>query len=178
MVQRLEQLLVAGEAPGVVHDHGLPHGQRQQQHGHDGGRHAGPAQAHVVGVGLVAGGKAAAGMGGEQHRAHGERGQERGLWNLGFHSGFLLQKLMMVLAGQQKIPSPLLPLGRRDERMKTFRGTTLLCPRKGNTLTGIPSYPRPVTGAPVRACSCSARLLVQPVRRVWELCASHHPALL
>ena len=92
MVEGLEKLLVTGEAPGVVHDHGLPHGQRQQQHGHDGGRHAGPSQAHVVGVGLVAGGEAAAGVGGEQHRAHGEGGNERGLRVLGLHVSFLLQK--------------------------------------------------------------------------------------
>ena len=64
---------------------------------------------------------------------------------------------------------------RKDENLPRYHSSL---PPQGDTLTGIPSYPRPVTGAPVRAYCCSARLLVQPVRQVWKLRASHRAALL
>lgn len=35
VVERLEQLLVARQAAGIVHDHGLAHREREQQHGND-----------------------------------------------------------------------------------------------------------------------------------------------
>ena len=122
MVEGLKELLIAGQAPGIIHHHRLTHGQRQKQHGHDGGHHAGPAQADVIGIGLVAGGKAAAGVGGEQDRAYGEGCEEWGLGNSAlFHGFFLLQTEMLDgLAGKQKILSSLLPFGRRDERMKNL----------------------------------------------------------
>lgn len=52
MVEGLKELLIAGQAPGIIHHHRLTHGQRQKQHGHDGGHHTGPAQADVIGIGL------------------------------------------------------------------------------------------------------------------------------
>lgn len=53
VVERLEQLLVARQAAGIVHDHGLAHREREQQHGNDRRHDAGPAEADVIGVGLV-----------------------------------------------------------------------------------------------------------------------------
>ena len=122
MVEGLKELLIAGQAPGIIHHHRLTHGQRQKQHGHDGGHHTGPTQANVIGIGLVAGGKAAAGVGGEQDRAYGEGCEEWGLGNRAlFHGFFLLQTEMLDgFPGKQKILSSLLPFGRRDERMKNL----------------------------------------------------------
>ena len=62
VIECLEQLLVARQAAGIVHDHGLAHREREQQHGNDRRHDAGPAEADVIGVGLVAGRKAAAGV--------------------------------------------------------------------------------------------------------------------
>ena len=69
---RLQNLLVARQAAGIVHDHGLAHREREQQHGNDGRHDAGPAEADIVGVGLIAGRKAAAGEvpGGARHKAY------------------------------------------------------------------------------------------------------------
>ena len=94
VIEGLEQLLVAGQSPGVVHHHGLAHGQRQKQHGDYGGDDARPAKAHIVGVGLVAGGEAAAGVGGKQHGAHGEGDDEGGLCDAFFFHVRFLPKLV------------------------------------------------------------------------------------
>ena len=81
MIQRFKKLLVARQATGVVHDHGLPHGKGQKQHGRDGGDDAGPAQTHVIGVGLVAGGEAAACVRtGPRRRKKRQRRVSWGLW--------------------------------------------------------------------------------------------------
>ena len=105
VVEGLEKLLVALEAPGVVHDHGLPHSQRKQQHGHNGREDTCPAQAHIVGVCLVAGGEAAARVGREQYGAYGKGGYERGFRDLfvgRFHCFVPPAKMIGCLAEKQK----------------------------------------------------------------------------
>ena len=113
VIEGLKKLLIGFQAPGVIHDHGLPHGQRQQQHGHNGRENAGPAQAHIVGVGLVAGGEATACVGREQHGAYGEGGYKRGLGDFGgacFHCFVPPAKMIGCLAEKQKTFRPSCPL--------------------------------------------------------------------
>ena len=107
VVERLEQLLIARQAAGIVHDHSLAHREREQQHGHDGRHDAGPAETDVIGIGLVAGRKAAACVRGKQHRADREGGKKRGLgygsgFGPGFHDSFLLQNDLMVWQEKRK----------------------------------------------------------------------------
>ena len=143
MVEGFKKLLVALQAPGVVHDHGLPHGEGQKQHGHYGGDDAGPAQAHVIGVGLVAGGEAAAGVGGEQDRAHRESGKEGGLGDLGvgFHDFFLLQMLFDGWQEKQKTFRRSCRLAEETKGRKPSAVPLFFVSAVGNTLNGIPSYP-------------------------------------
>lgn len=110
VVERLEQLLIARQAAGIVHDHSLAHREREQQHGHDGRHDAGPAEADVIGVGLVAGREAAACVRGKQHRADREGGKKRGLgygsgFGPGFHDSFLLQKRSLMVWQEKRKPS-------------------------------------------------------------------------
>ena len=64
-----KQVLVALAAPGVPQQLGFPGGQGQQNHGKQGTENAHPAQRDEVGIGLVAGGEAAAGVGGKGGKA-------------------------------------------------------------------------------------------------------------
>jgi len=183
VVERLEELLIARQAAGIVHDHGLTHREREQQHGHDGRHDAGPAEADVIRVGLVAGRKAAAGVRGKQHRTDREGGKKRGLGygsglGLGFHDSFLLQNDLMVWQEKRK-PSVFPALWqkrRKAENPPRYHSSSP--PNQGTHSHGIPSYPCTITGAPVCTYSSFSAAAVQPVRQVCTLCASHHPALL
>ena len=168
MVQRFKKLLVARQATGVVHDHGLPHGKGQKQHGHYGGDDAGPAQTHVIGVGLVAGGEAAACVSGEQDRADGKSGKEGRLgdFGVGFHDFFLLQMLSDGWQEKQKTFRRSCRLAEETKGRKPSAVPLFFVPCIGNTLNGIPSYPC--------YCNGSSRLhllhfdaaAVQPVRQL------------
>ena len=159
MIQRFKKLLVARQATGVVHDHGLPHGKGQKQHGRDGGDDAGPAQTHVIGVGLVAGGEAAACVSGEQDRADGKGGKEGclGDFGVGFHDFYLLQMLSDGWQEKQKTFRRSCRLAEETKGRKPSAVPLFFVPYIGNTLNGIPSYPC--------YCNGSSRLHLLPIRR-------------
>ena len=159
MVEGFKELLVALQAAGVVHDHGLPHGEREKQHGHNGGDDAGPAQTHIVGVGLIAGGEAAACVSGEQDCAHRKGGKEGGLGNfcVGFHDFYLLQMLSDGWQEKQKTFRRSCRLAEETKGRKPSAVPLFFVPCIGNTLNGIPSYPC--------CCNGSSRLHLLPIRR-------------
>ena len=129
--------------------------------------------------------EAAAGVRGKQHRTDREGGKKRGLgygsgFGPGFHDSFLLQNQIRWFGRKKnKNPPSFLPSGRRDERPKTLRGTTLfLRPRNQGTHSLRSSYPCTITGAPVCTYSSFSAAAVQPVRQVCTFCASARIALL
>ena len=64
--QRFKQLFSRGDLAGVIHHHSLTHGEGQQQHGQHRRDKTGPAQSHIIGVGLVTCGEASACVGREK----------------------------------------------------------------------------------------------------------------
>lgn len=103
----------------------------------------GPAQTHVIGVGLVAGGEAAACVSGEQDRAHGKSGKEGCLGNfgVGFHDFFLLQMLSDGWQEKQKTFRRSCRLAEETKGRKPSAVPLFFVSCIGNTLNGIPSYP-------------------------------------
>ena len=120
---------------------------------------AGPAQAHVVGVGLVAGGEAAACVSGEQDRADGKSGKEGRLgdFGVGFHDFFLLQMLSDGWQEKQKTFRRSCRLAEETKGRKPSAVPLFFVSCIGNTLNGIPSYPC--------YCNGSSRLHLLPIRR-------------
>ena len=168
MIQRFKKLLVARQATGVIHDHGFPHGEGQKQHGRDGGDDAGPAQTHVIGVGLVAGGEAAACVSGEQDRADGKSGKEGRLgdFGVGFHDFFLLQMLSDGWQEKQKTFRRSCRLAEETKGRNPPRYHSSLFPVLETHSTGYHHIPATVTGAPVCIYFQFDAAAVQPVRQL------------
>ena len=103
MIQGGEQVLVALAAPGVPQQLGLPGGEGQQDHGKQGTENAYPAQGDEIGVGLVAGGEAAAGVGSKCGKADAQGGCPGG-FGLGVHSVFLLFHFLFFAFPWGKVP--------------------------------------------------------------------------